>query len=66
MVGKGKIAVKKWRFRGKMWVIGLGKLRAGIQIRKAKWCKMQVLFSQIDKIRGVEGYKKWIFAYFIA
>ena len=26
MVGKGKITVKKWRFKGKMWVIGLGKL----------------------------------------
>ena len=26
MAEKGKIAVKKWRFRDKMWVIGLGKL----------------------------------------
>ena len=26
MAGKGKIAIKKWRFRGKMWVIGLEKL----------------------------------------
>ena len=66
MAEKGEIVVKKWDFRGKKRVIGLGKLRAGNQIRKAKWCKMQVLFSQIDKIRGVEGYKKWIFAYFIA
>ena len=66
MTEKGKMAAKKWDFRGLKWVIGLGKLRAGIQIRKAKWCKMQVLFSQIDKIRGVEGYKKWIFAYFVA
>ena len=66
MTQKGKMAAKKWGLVVKKWVIGLGKLRAGIQIRKAKWCKMQVLFSQIDKIRGVEGYKKWIFAYFIA
>ena len=66
MAKMGKIVAKKWDFRGKKWVIGLGKLRAGNQIRKAKWCKMQALFSQIDKIRGVEGYKKWIFAYFIA
>ncbi len=66
MTQKGKMAAKKWGLVVKKWVIGLGKLRAGNQIRKAKWCKMQVLFSQIDKIRGVEGYKKWIFAYFIA
>ena len=66
MANKGKMVAKKWGLVVKKWVIGLGKLRAGIQIRKAKWCKMQVLFSQIDKIRGVEGYKKWIFAYFIA
>jgi len=66
MAKKGKMAAKKWGLVVKKWVIGLGKLRAGNQIRKAKWCKMQVLFSQIDKTRGVEGYKKWIFAYFIA
>ena len=66
MTQKGKMAAKQWGLGAKKWVIGLGKLRAGNQIRKAKWCKMQVLFSQIDKIRGVEGYKKWIFAYFIA
>jgi len=66
MAKKGKMAAKKWGLVVKKWVIGLGKLRAGNQIRKAKWCKMQVLFSQIDKIRGVEGNKKWKFAYFIA
>ncbi|OFQ09175.1 hypothetical protein HMPREF2955_02835 [Prevotella sp. HMSC073D09] len=66
MAKKGKMAAKKWGLVVKKWVIGLGKLRAGIQIRKAKWCKMQVLFSQIDKISGVEGYKKWKFVYFIA
>ena len=66
MAKKGKMAAKKWGLVVKKWVIGLGKLRAGNQIRKAKWCKMQALFSQIDKIRGVDDYKKWIFAYFIA
>ena len=66
MAKKGKMAAKKWGLVVKKWVIGLGKLRAGNQIRKAKWCKMQVLFSQIDKISGVEGYKKWKFVYFIA
>ena len=54
MVGKGKIAVKKWRFRDKMWVIGLGKLRVGNHSRKAKWCKMQGLFLKIDKFQGVK------------
>ena len=66
MAKKGKMAAKKWGLVVKKWVIGLGRLRAVNQIRKAKWCKMQVLFSRIDKIRGVEGYKKWIFTYFIA
>jgi len=37
------MAIKKWFFRGKMQVIGLEKLRAGNQNRKAKWYKMQVL-----------------------
>ena len=54
MVGKGKIAVKKWRFRGKMWVIGLGKLRVGNHSRKAKWCKTQVLFLKTSKTKGVK------------
>ena len=54
MAGKGKIAVKKWRFRGKMWVIGLGKLRVGNHSRKAKWCKMQVLCLKTDKYQGVK------------
>ena len=43
MARKDKMAIKKWFFRGKMQVIGLEKLRAGNQNRKAKWCKMQVL-----------------------
>ena len=54
MVGKGKIAVKKWRFRGKMWVIGLGKIRVGNHSRKDKWCKTQGLFLKVDKFQGVK------------
>jgi hypothetical protein len=54
---KGEIVVKKWVFRGKKWVIGLEKLRGGNQNRKAKWCKMQVLFLKIDKAKGVKGKK---------
>ena len=42
MAERGKIAVKKWGFDAQKRVIGLEKLRAGNQTRKAKWCKMQV------------------------
>jgi len=42
---------------GKKWVIGLEKLRVGDQNRKAKWCKMQVLFLKTDKTSDVEGWK---------
>ena len=58
MSEKGKIVVKKLDFRGKKWVIGLEKLWVGDQNRKAKWCKMQVIFLEIDKAKGAEG-KKW-------
>ena len=54
---KGEIVVKKWVFRGKKWVIGLEKLRVGNQNRKAKWCKMQVLFLKIDKEEDAKGKK---------
>ena len=54
MAKKGKIAVKKWDLGDKKWVIGLGKLWGGDQTRKAKWCKMQVLFFNLDKITDVE------------
>ena len=46
---RGEIVVKKWVFRGKKRVIGLEKIRVGNQSRKAKWCKMQVLFFKTDK-----------------
>ena len=49
------MAAKKWGLGAKKWVIGLGKLRAGNQIRKAKWCKMQVLFFKLDKTEDVKG-----------
>ena len=39
MAKKGKLATKKWVFRAKKRVIGVGKLRAGNQTRKAKWHK---------------------------
>ena len=55
MARKDKMAIKKWFFRGKMQVIGLEKLRAGNQNRKAKWCKMQVVFLKEDKTKDVEG-----------
>ena len=58
MAEKSEIVVKKWDFRGKKQVIGLEKFRAGDQTRKAKWCKMQVVFLKIDKAKGVKG-KKW-------
>ena len=38
MTKKGKIAVKKWGFGGKKGEIGVEKIRAGSQNRKAKWC----------------------------
>ena len=55
MAKKGKIAVKKWGFRGKKGEIGVEKIRVGSQNRRAKWCKMQVFFLKIDKLEGVVG-----------
>ena len=49
MAERGEIVIRKWDFRGKKRVIGLEKIRGGDQSRKAKWCKMQVLFSKTDK-----------------
>ena len=53
MVKKAKIAAKKWNFRGKKGVSGSKKIWAVNQTRKAKWCKMQVLFLKTDKSKGV-------------
>ena len=55
MARKGKIAVKKWVFRGKKWVFGVEKIRVGNQTRKAKWCKMQVLLLKSDKRKTMRG-----------
>ncbi len=55
MAKKGIITIKKWGFRGLKWIIGVEKIRAGNQTRKAKWCKMQVLFLKIDKIKDMKG-----------
>ena len=55
MAKHGKIAVKKWGFRGKKGEIGVEKIRASNQNRKAKWCKMQVFFLKTDKLKDVLG-----------
>ena len=57
MAKKGKMVLKMWFFRGKMWVFGLEKLRTSNQTRKLKWCKMQVLSLKVDMIKGAEGWK---------
>ena len=57
MTERYEIVVKKWVFRGKKGVIGLEKIRGGDQTRRAKWCKMQVLFFKTDKTQGVKGKK---------
>ena len=48
MAKEGEIVIKKWDFGGKKQVIGLSKLRVGNQTRKAKWCKMQVVFLKLN------------------
>ena len=48
MAKRGEMVVKRQVFRGKKCVIGVEKIRAGNQTRKAKWCKMQVVFLKID------------------
>ena len=52
MAKMGKTPIKKWFFRSKKWVIGLGKIRVGNHSRKAKWCKTQVLLLKTDKTEG--------------
>ena len=54
MAKKAIIAAKKWNFRGKKGVSGSKKIWAGNQTRKAKWCKMQVLFLKTDKPKSVD------------
>jgi len=57
MAHRGKMSVEKWVFRGKMGVIGVEKIRTSNQTRKAKWCKMRVLFLKMDKVRDVRRWK---------
>jgi len=54
MAKRGKMAIKKWGFRGKKYVIGVEKIRAGNQTRKAKWCKMQVPFLKTEKTKDTK------------
>ena len=54
---RGKMSIEKWVLRGKMGVIGLEKFRSSNQTRRAKWCKMRVLFLKMDKLRGVRKWK---------
>ena len=51
---KGKMGVKKWGFGGKKWFLGLEKLRLCNQTRKAKWCKMQLLFLKMNNVPRVK------------
>ena len=55
MAKKGKIAVKKWVLGAKSGQFGVEKIRVGNQSRKAKWCKMQVLFLKTDKAKDVKS-----------
>ena len=55
MARKGKIAVKIWGFGGSKWEIGVEKIRADNQTRKAKWCIMQVLDLKMDNPQDVKG-----------
>ena len=63
---KGEIVVKKYDFRILKWIFGPEKLRAVNQTRKAKWCKMQVLFLKTDKAKGVKSQKLGLFTRFMA
>jgi len=48
------MGVKKWGFGGKKWFLGLEKLRLCNQTRKAKWCKMQLLFLKMNNVPRVK------------
>ena len=52
---RGKMSIEKWVLGVKMGVFGLEKNQTSNQTRKAKWCKMQVLFLKTGKARGVKG-----------
>ena len=54
MAKRGKMAIKKWGFRGKKCVIGVEEIRAGNQTRKAKWYKIQVPFLKTEKTKDTK------------
>ena len=58
MAEKGKMHPKKWCFSGKNTVFGALKKASRQQNRKAKWCKMQVLFLEMDKTKGPKDPQK--------
>ena len=58
MAKKGKMAIKKWGFGVYKLVLGLQKSWVGNQTRKAKWRKMLVVFSEIDKMKDLKGQKQ--------
>ena len=61
---KVKKVENKYTFHSKKGQIGLMKFRVYNQTRKAKWCKMQVLFSKIDKTKDRQSENKELFTYF--
>ena len=62
---KVKKVENKYTFHSKKGQIGLMKFRVYNQTRKAKWCKMQVLFSKIDKTKDKQSENKELFTYFL-
>ena len=62
---KVKKSANKYKFHSKNGQIGLMKFRVYNQTRKAKWCKMQVLFSKIDKTKDEQSESKELFTYFL-
>ena len=64
-VKKAKKSANKYKFRSKKGQIGLMKFRVYNQTRKAKWCKMRVLFSKIDRIKDGQSENKELFTYFL-
>ncbi len=57
MAEKDKIAIKKWVLRAKCGLLGVEKIRVGNQTRKAKWCKIQLVFLKIDKTKDMKDQK---------
>ena len=62
---KVKKSENKYKIHSKKGQILLMKFRVYNQTRKAKWCKMQVLFSKIDKIKDGQSENKELFTCFL-